>query len=143
MGYCIGLMKMRDHIDLTRMTLFLESPVLLRCCICDPCASFIPFPHASLFAYCATEDEMARTQKNKATEGHLGMLKARLAKLRSEVRRLTIAILLAVEWLGNSLVAAFGGCPTDDATHHWRRICWAWLRRRSLRRWTRGTHRLP
>jgi hypothetical protein len=32
-----------------------------------------------------TEEEMARTQKNKATEHHLGSLKARLAKLRSEV----------------------------------------------------------
>ena len=31
------------------------------------------------------EAEMARTQKNKATEYHLGVLKARLAKLRSEV----------------------------------------------------------
>ena len=28
------------------------------------------------------EAEMARTQKNKATEGHLGRLKAQLAKLR-------------------------------------------------------------
>lgn len=28
---------------------------------------------------------MARTQKNKATSGHLGMLKARLAKLRREL----------------------------------------------------------
>ena len=33
------------------------------------------------------EEEYARTQKNKATEHHLGGLKARLAKLRSEVRR--------------------------------------------------------
>ncbi|CAE7901248.1 DRG1 [Symbiodinium sp. KB8] len=31
------------------------------------------------------EAEMARTQKNKATEGHLGMLKAKLAKLRAEL----------------------------------------------------------
>mmetsp|Transcript_13461 Transcript_13461/g.19661 ORF Transcript_13461/g.19661 Transcript_13461/m.19661 type:complete len:370 (+) Transcript_13461:1159-2268(+) len=30
------------------------------------------------------EDEMARTQKNKATEGHLGLLKARLAKLKGQ-----------------------------------------------------------
>ncbi|DBA02379.1 TPA: hypothetical protein N0F65_007198 [Lagenidium giganteum] len=31
------------------------------------------------------EDEMRRTQKNKATEGHLGSLKAKLAKLRTEL----------------------------------------------------------
>ncbi|XP_002735973.1 developmentally-regulated GTP-binding protein 1 isoform X1 [Saccoglossus kowalevskii] len=31
------------------------------------------------------EAEMARTQKNKATSGHLGLLKARLAKLRREL----------------------------------------------------------
>ena len=31
------------------------------------------------------EAEMARTQKNKATMGHLGQLKARLAKLRREL----------------------------------------------------------
>lgn len=31
------------------------------------------------------EEEMARTQKNKATEHHLGMLKAKLAKLRSQL----------------------------------------------------------
>jgi len=29
--------------------------------------------------------QMARTQKNKATAGHLGMLKARLAKLKREL----------------------------------------------------------
>ena len=29
------------------------------------------------------ENEMARTQKNKATSAHLGLLKAKLAKLRS------------------------------------------------------------
>lgn len=31
------------------------------------------------------EDEMARTQKNKATSSHLGLLKAKLAKLRREL----------------------------------------------------------
>jgi ribosome-interacting GTPase 1 len=31
------------------------------------------------------EEEMARTQKNKATEHHLGGLKAKLAKLRREL----------------------------------------------------------
>ena len=31
------------------------------------------------------EEEMARTQKNKATEYHLGLLKARLAKLRAQM----------------------------------------------------------
>jgi len=32
------------------------------------------------------EEEMARTQKNKATEYHLGLLKARLAKLRTQLQ---------------------------------------------------------
>ena len=31
------------------------------------------------------EEEMNRTQKNKATEHHLGKLKAQLAKLRREL----------------------------------------------------------
>jgi hypothetical protein len=31
------------------------------------------------------EAEMARTQKNKATNGHLGMLKAKLAKFKREL----------------------------------------------------------
>jgi len=31
------------------------------------------------------EDEMNRTQKNKATEGHLGLLKARIAKLKAQL----------------------------------------------------------
>lgn len=31
------------------------------------------------------EQEIARTQKNKATENHLGLLKARLAKLKSDI----------------------------------------------------------
>ncbi|KAL5270985.1 hypothetical protein ACHWQZ_G001584 [Mnemiopsis leidyi] len=33
----------------------------------------------------AIEDEMARTQKNKATSAHLGMLKAKLAKFKREL----------------------------------------------------------
>ena len=33
----------------------------------------------------AIEEEMSRTQKNKATSYHLGLLKARIAKLRSEL----------------------------------------------------------
>lgn len=32
------------------------------------------------------EFEMSRTQKNKATEYHLGQLKAKLAKLRTELQ---------------------------------------------------------
>ena len=31
------------------------------------------------------EEEMARTQKNKATEGHLGLLRAKLSKLKREM----------------------------------------------------------
>lgn len=31
------------------------------------------------------EAEYARTQKNKATEGHLGLLKAKMSKLRREL----------------------------------------------------------
>jgi len=31
------------------------------------------------------EEEVARTQRNKATEYHLGNLKARLAKLRTQL----------------------------------------------------------
>lgn len=31
------------------------------------------------------EDELARTQKNKATMHHIGILKAKLAKLRKEL----------------------------------------------------------
>jgi ribosome-interacting GTPase 1 len=31
------------------------------------------------------EEEMARTQKNKATEYHLGLLKAKIAKYRSQL----------------------------------------------------------
>jgi uncharacterized protein len=40
-----------------------------------------PCDHACALA----EHEMNRTQKNKATEGHIGLLKARLAKLRAQL----------------------------------------------------------
>lgn len=33
----------------------------------------------------ASRCQMSKTQKNKATSGHLGMLKAKLAKLRREI----------------------------------------------------------
>ncbi|CAN3354711.1 ribosome-interacting GTPase 2 [Diutina catenulata] len=39
----------------------------------------------------AIQDEMARTQKNKATEYHLGLLKGKLAKLRRELMEPTQA----------------------------------------------------
>jgi ribosome-interacting GTPase 1 len=35
------------------------------------------------------EAEYARTQKNKATEGHLGLLKAKLSKFRRELTELS------------------------------------------------------
>lgn len=35
------------------------------------------------------ETEYARTQKNKATEGHLGLVKAKLSKLRRELTELS------------------------------------------------------
>ena len=40
------------------------------------------------------EAEMARTQKNKATAGHLGLLKAKLAKLRREILEPKVRTLL-------------------------------------------------
>lgn len=40
------------------------------------------------------EAEIARTQKNKATEYHLGLLKARLAKLKAEVRTISLYVSL-------------------------------------------------
>ena len=39
-----------------------------------------------LTGMCCTEDEIARTQKNKATNSHLMRLKARLSQLRTKVR---------------------------------------------------------
>ncbi|TKA64918.1 Ribosome-interacting GTPase 1, partial [Friedmanniomyces simplex] len=37
------------------------------------------------------EDEMAKTQKNKATSFHLGQLKAKLAKLKKELLNPTVS----------------------------------------------------
>lgn len=53
------------------------------------------------------ESEMARTQKNKATAGHLGMLKAKLAKLRRE--------LIAPKSQGGGTGEGFDVAKTGDA----------------------------
>ncbi|KAK0417216.1 hypothetical protein QR680_012887 [Steinernema hermaphroditum] len=53
------------------------------------------------------EAEMARTQRNKATMGHLGMLKARLAKLRRE--------LITPKGGGGPSEAGFDVAKTGDA----------------------------
>lgn len=50
---------------------------------------------------------MARTQKNKATAGHLGLLKARLAKLRRE--------LIAPKGGGGASEQGFEVAKTGDA----------------------------
>lgn len=50
---------------------------------------------------------MARTQKNKATAGHLGLLKARLAKLRRE--------LITPKGGGGATVEGFEVAKTGDA----------------------------
>lgn len=42
------------------------------------------------------EAEYARTQKNKATEGHLGILKAKLSKLRRELTGVIFTLLNAL-----------------------------------------------
>lgn len=52
-------------------------------CLSCPFALFY-----SIIVYCTAThvcQQMARTQKNKATSGHLGLLKAKLAKLRREL----------------------------------------------------------
>lgn len=41
--------------------------------------------YCGIVAYRGFLFQMARTQKNKATSGHLGLLKAKLAKLRREL----------------------------------------------------------
>ena len=53
------------------------------------------------------EAEMARTQKNKATANHLGMLKAKLAKLKRE--------LIAPKSTGGPTEAGFDVAKTGDA----------------------------
>eukprot|EP01006_Ploeotia_vitrea_P029484 TRINITY_DN62027_c0_g1_i1.p1 TRINITY_DN62027_c0_g1~~TRINITY_DN62027_c0_g1_i1.p1 ORF type:complete len:368 (+),score=29.37 TRINITY_DN62027_c0_g1_i1:67-1170(+) len=54
------------------------------------------------------EAEMARTQKNKATMGHLGLLKAKLAKLKRE-------LLAEPSGKGGGGVAGFDVAKTGDA----------------------------
>ena len=60
----------------------------------------------------AIEYEMSRTQKNKATEGHLGLLKARLAKLRTQLLEPTVSGSkgegFATEKYGDARVAMVG-----------------------------------
>jgi ribosome-interacting GTPase 1 len=41
--------------------------------------------HATAHLFDHLQLEISRTQKNKATENHLGLLKARLAKLKSDI----------------------------------------------------------
>ena len=48
------------------------------------CRRHAVVPNSPCLAVVDAETEIARTQKNKATEYHLGQLKARLAKLRTE-----------------------------------------------------------
>ena len=57
------------------------------------------------------EYEMSKTQKNKATAGHLGMLKAKLAKLRRYKK---------------NLPKSFSPSPTSQGVDHTqvsRRVC--------------------
>jgi hypothetical protein len=60
----------------------------------------------------AIEYEMSRTQKNKATEGHLGLLKGRLARLRTQLLEPTASGPkgegFAVEKFGDARVAMVG-----------------------------------
>ena len=56
------------------------------------------------------EAEMAKTQKNKATSGHLGMLKAKLAKLRREVME------------GGTKAGGGGGAPSFEVWKKWKNI---------------------
>ena len=44
------------------------------------------------------EFEYARTQKNKATEGHLGLLKAKIAKLQRELVRVFFLLSYFTSW---------------------------------------------
>ena len=77
------------------------------------------------------ENEMARTQKNKATAGHLGMLKAKLAKLRRELitpksqggateQGFEVAKVLFYDLLANSRAIIFNCFSSLD----WRCPCW-------------------
>jgi len=59
---------------------------------------------------------MARTQRNKATESHFGVLKARLAKLRRE--------LIAPKGGGGSSGEGFDVAKTGDARIGFVGECW-------------------
>ena len=61
------------------------------------------------------EAEMARTQKNKATANHLGMLKARVAKLKRE--------LITPKSSGGPSEAGFDVAKTGDARIGKTRCC--------------------
>lgn len=50
------------------------------------------------------ETEIARTQKNKATNYHIGLLKAKLAKLRQQLVRLCVSFRTCVYHNKNSLL---------------------------------------
>lgn len=46
----------------------------------------LPITKLSIFSHGLPTLQMSRTQKNKATEYHLGQLKAKLAKLRTQLQ---------------------------------------------------------
>ena len=54
------------------------------------------------------EAEIARTQKNKATEGHLGLLKAKLAKLSGDD-------ITATQLAGEPIIAKLSTAPGNGA----------------------------
>ena len=91
-------------------------------CACAMASRTSPEPHVRR----GTEAEMARTQKNKATAKHLGILKAKLSKLKAEAAG-----------IGGSVRQTTGGQAINFRTHvhlpcflsgRWRQA-WRWFRR--------------